>query len=114
MSIVSTHAFHVSYCSFLKAHCCFLILIAYLLDNGRAYWYANAVALAEGVISWYFLPQYKAFPYVTFIGTSPYPVTFFSTYISWYRDIRRAMRAVLAVGSYDTCIEQLFAYNRDE
>lgn len=43
-------------------------LKAYLLDNGRTYHIANAVAVTEYIATSWYNPKYKAYPYVTEIG----------------------------------------------
>ena len=41
---------------------------AFLLDNGSLYHVANGCALTEYIIGQYFVPSWKAFPYVSIIG----------------------------------------------
>jgi protein-S-isoprenylcysteine O-methyltransferase len=44
------------------------VLVAFLLDNGAMYHIANGVALFEYLITIYFKPALKSYPYVTIIG----------------------------------------------
>lgn len=44
------------------------IMLAFLLDNGREYHIANGTALTEYLITLYFKPSWKGFPYISLIG----------------------------------------------
>lgn len=47
---------------------------AFLLDNGAMYHIANGIALSEYLITLYFSPSLKAYPYVTVFGNIFFPV----------------------------------------
>lgn len=44
------------------------MVVAFLLDNGSTYHIANGVALTEYLITLYFKPTIKSYPYMTSIG----------------------------------------------
>ncbi len=43
-------------------------LIAYLLENGSMYHFAHTAAIVEFLVSRYFTPSFKSFPYVSQVG----------------------------------------------
>lgn len=42
--------------------------VAFLLDNGAMYHIANGIALSEYLLTLYFLPSAKTYPYVSLVG----------------------------------------------
>jgi len=46
---------------------------AFLLDNGMLYHAANGTALVEYLLTLYFWPSFKSFPYLSLIGRADYP-----------------------------------------
>lgn len=47
---------------------------AFLLDNGMQYHIAHGTALAEYILSLYFRPSWKTFPYISAIGSPISPI----------------------------------------